>query len=89
MDPWVDWHQDLSPDAPDEPAGAHMTTDGDTTGADLQGWSLEQLDELALAVFADVDGVEIVEDDLGDENPAHGANDPGEQVLPPPPAGDA
>lgn len=57
----------------------------DTSSQDITTWPVEALDELGLIAYAGVEGVEIVEDDLGDENPEHGMNSEEEQILPPPP----
>lgn len=46
---------------------------GDTE-QDITGWPVERLDELALAVYAGVDGVTVDEVGAGDGNGPHGHN---------------
>lgn len=47
---------------------------------DLTGWSLPDLDALAVAAYADDDDVTIVEDAPPDENAPHGQNDEADMV---------
>lgn len=44
----------------------------------LKRLSLDELDQVALYAYADVAGVEVVEDHEGDRNAHHGMNKPGE-----------
>lgn len=41
---------------------------------DLTDWPLEELNQLALAVYDGVDGVEIVDENTADELAPHGVN---------------